>query len=669
MGASVPDAHFYGSDRVVSFDPVGAEDDAAAMQESDVANYLVTKANRGDSFEAIYSFVKDALMQPTAYAKVYVEKEERSYMRTANGLTEGQLAELDAMENVEITERGSETIQVPVQTTDQNGQPVEAMQDVVLHDVKYRETDDRPKIRIIPVPGEEALIDHNHTSLNLDGARFVAHRVRKYKSELLMDDEWDVTEDDLMSVMSYGEESEFNDERTHRLFYEDENPDGNEGDDDKADPPFWCHEIVMWVDYDEDGTAEYRKIKMIGHEIFGNEECDYQPMIAMSSIIMPHKHNGMALAEMVEDQQQLLTTLHRNMLDNVYRTARDRKYISEDGLIDDGSTMDAILDPTSEYVPVRGPNASAVVMPEQQKSIVGEVLPVIQHTQSRSAMRTGVAPENSVDDQVLNSAKTGAFLSALDKASERIELIARVMAETGLKQLFRKIHVLARTYPDVARTVRLRGQWVPIDPSSWRERTDMTANIGLGTGNRQEQIAFLQAMLETQIRPEVQGLGIVKPEHVYHTVSKLAEAGDAGAAEQFFISPAAPDYQPPQPPSPDPVAVAQAELFRSQAQAVVMDQQNKAQKTQQDGQIALSKLQVDSEGKRLDNQAKMAELTHKGQELELKRAEMTAKTAQEQAKVGETEAREENLDASSDLMEAQRVKALADAEKSVAEPT
>ena len=651
---------FYGSDKVVSFDPVGNEDEGAAEQETDACTFVVTKANRGDSFEAIYSFIKDALMSPTAYAKVYAEEEERSFVRRESELLPDQVAKLTESPNIELIEQKSRQIQVEVPTQDQQGQPVMAVQDIEVFDVRYRETDDRPRVRIIPVPGEEVLIDNNFTALNLDNAPFVAHRVRKHKSELLR---MGYSEDEIESVGGFGSDAEFNDERTHRLFYEDENPDGDQDEPDESMAPYWCHECYLWIDADEDGIAEYRKIFLIGTKIFENEEVDYQPMIAMSSTIVPHKHAGMSVAEMVEDQQQLLTTLMRNLLDNAYALARNRRVISEDSLLEDGATMDALLNPVADYVPVRG-DAAAAVAYENRPNAIGDLMGVIQHTQSRTSMRTGVSPENSVDPDVLQTAKTGAFMSALDKAGERIELIARVMAETGIKQMFRKAHTLIRTYPDISRTVKLRGEWIPIDSQSWRERIDMTANVGLGTSNKQFQIALLKDVLTYQTEV-AEPRGLATPQQIFNTLEQLIEAGDVGASERYFMSPARPEYKPPEPPPPDPVAMAQAKLFESQSQAVIMEQQRKGQEAQAKTQMDGARLQMDGQKSQAEIQLKDAELQHKTKELQFKQSEAQQRAESDAAKTAETEAREENLDADSDLKEAQKIKTLADAEKSL----
>ena len=101
----------------------------------------------------------------------------------------------------------------------------------------------------------------------------------------------------------------------------------------------------------------------------------------MSSVRIPFKHNGLSLSEMVEDLQLLLTTLSRRLLDNIYSTTTNRKFINESMLTDDGETMEALLDPTAEWVPVAGVPHDAV-MPIQPISIIDQILPVITHHQN-----------------------------------------------------------------------------------------------------------------------------------------------------------------------------------------------------------------------------------------------------------------------------------------------
>ena len=648
---------FTGGDKYVIFDPASPDDEDAAKQETDIINHLLQKANGSEGFLAIYSFVKDALINPTAYAKVYVEEQERIITREGRQLTAMDLQKLMEDENIEITEQESEVVQVPGMNA--FGQPM--MQEVELFDVKYKQTDDRPKLRLMSVPGEEVLIDDQFTGQDLDMAHFVAHRVRKTRTELIRmgydEDEIDAVGEQLSS------EDTWNDERTHRLFFEDEHPDDEENELDETMQSYWVHEVCMDVDYDDDGIAEYRRIVLIGHHVFENEETDYQPMVSMCSSIVPHKHTGLSLAEMVEDLQRLLTTLTRQLLDNVYHTNTNRKFFSEQALLDNGETMDAMLDPQSEWIPVHGSVRDAV-MPEQPQSVIDQILPVIQHAQAATSMRTGVAPENNMDPNVVQESTYGAFMGALEKAGERIEMIARVMAETGMKQLFRKAHVLARTHPDIAQTVKLRGQWVQMDPTSWQDRTDMTVRKDLGVRDKQQIQAMVTALL--QIQQEIAlPMGLANPQNIYNALELLTESANAGHVSQFFIDPSTPGWQPPQPDPP-----AQDQLYMAQAQAVGQEQERKKEELHIDAQLEGRKTEIDAEKGMQDVNKAQAETQIKWKELEIKERELALKEQELMLKRIELEkmgAETANTDADTELKGAQVIKTLADADKAEAD--
>jgi hypothetical protein len=68
-----------------------------------------------------------------------------------------------------------------------------------------------------------------------------------------------------------------------------------------------------------------------------------------------------------------------------------------------------------------------------------------------------------------------------------VKLIARIFAETGIRDLFSLLHMTIRKNGSQAQTMRLRNQWVTVDPRDWRARNDMTINVGLGTGSKAEQ--------------------------------------------------------------------------------------------------------------------------------------------------------------------------------------
>ena len=662
---------FIGRDKVVSFEAVSAEDEELAEQETDVVNYKIMKANGGDGFLAIYDFIHDALLYPTGYIKAYVEEEEKTTTHTLSDVLPEGLSVLTDDPDVEIVEQNSRMVMLDLPVSMPQGQPqgqpgteyMTAPQEVEVFDLTYRKTKTERRLRIMSVPGEEALIDNDLTSLNLDHGDFVCHRTRKAYSELVRmgydPDELDTTAE--------SDDFQWNDERVNRLFYEDENPD-SEDEDDASMRNFWVHECFVWVDYDGTGTAQYRRVVLIGSQIFENEETDYQPMVAMSTIPIPHKHNGLSLAQLVESYQQLITTLTRAMLDNIYVLNNLRQFVSENAFLEDGTTMDAMLNRAAQYIPVRGLAVEAAAI-EPFQSIIGDVLPAIQHSQQAVSMRSGVAPQNNVDPAVVQQANTGAFMGALEQASERIEMIARIFAETGIKQLFRKVHQLCRMYPDIVTTVKLRGEWVPVDAAKWDERTDVTANVGLGFKSRAQVMETLMSLLT--IQRESMEAGLSTPKEIYNTLEDLVTSADLGNAERYFVDPDGPGYQPPQP-QPDPQAI----LAQAQAQALQMEQQRKAQEFQHNAQMDMAKMQGEQQkaaaaGQKAQADAQKAQTDAqlKVLDFESKRDERMQKQQQIDNETAKTEADVDNTDADTDLKDAQTIKTLAEVDEVGNEPT
>ena len=83
---------FCGSDQVVKFAPVSAEDEKASEQETDYVNHVFMEKNSG--FLVLYSFIKDALLSKVGIVKVFWAEEERESTETYEDLTDGQLAML-----------------------------------------------------------------------------------------------------------------------------------------------------------------------------------------------------------------------------------------------------------------------------------------------------------------------------------------------------------------------------------------------------------------------------------------------------------------------------------------------------------------------------------------------------------------------------------------------
>ena len=600
----------FSGERVASFIPEGHEDEQAAEQETDVVNHLLFEMENG--YLALQSWVKDCLMYPTGYSKIWVEQVEKVKTERYRALTIEQVIQLNDSEGIELVAA--------------TAYPTELGE---LYDVECKVTTTKPVLRFEAVPPDEVRVSDRHRSIELDECDFVAHVTRKTRSELL---EMGVPESILDAV---GEGSDETNESVNRGRFSVEDPDDDEG----ALKEYDVEECYLLADVDGDGIAERRKVIKIGREIWQNEEDDYVPLVAMASIIMPHTHTGMGMAEPVMDLQLISSTLMRQLLTNLYRINQPRKYVGENALLEGSLTMDALLDAASEVIPVRDPSA---IMPEVIQPLAQAILPVMQEVTQQKQLRTGINPNISLDPNVLKQSTEGAFAQAMDHASQRLELAIRGMAETGIKTALRKAHRLIREHFGSDLAVKLRNTWVPVNPREWAERTNLKVAVGIGTKSKQERLAG--AMAIAQLQEKLMAIGLVQPQHIYAMASEVVEASGYDGAERFFVDP---QKTPIPPKQPDPLMMAQVESLKAQGQAMMTDAQAK-----------MAQAQIKQQEAQLERERAMFEAQMKQREGQLK-----AQQAQWDAQIaaGKANAEVRHIDADTLLKAAQRVKTLEEA--------
>ena len=588
---------FTSGDRVVEFVPVGPEDEQAAEQETDIANHYLFK--EGNGFLAIHHWVKDALMFPNGYIELDCEEVERSRVEEYQGLSAIGLQQV----MMSLAMKGE------VEVLGHDERMTEAG---VAYDVKLRVTWTEKKPRLIPVPPDEMLVDKNCLSLDLDEADFVGRRVKKSKSELIAEG----FDADKLELIGATDEHSWGDERTNRLFYEDEEPDDSD-ETGGAERKYWVYRVVTNIDEDGDGRLERRRIVMIGDTIFEDEETDYQPFVALASILLPHKHTGMSYIDIAKDLQEIKSTLWRQLLDNIYKMNTRRKYVGEAFISDEAGTLDVLLDNSSEFIPARDPNS---IREETVQPIVSDLLPVIQGVAEMQNVRTGISPQLSLDPDVLQQTTMGAFNSAIEQASQRIEMLVRIYAETGFRQLFRKMHQVLRTYIDRPKIIRIRGDWVEFNPATWDERSDVTVNVGLGFQNKEQKMALLAQLLGLQ--KEGLAVGLADNSTIYNTLESLVSNAGVGHVSKFFKDPA--KTPPPPPPQPDPMAM----LALEEAKARALEAQTKAQTAEANAAAQQKELELKTVQLQLEIEKTRAEIAKIAKDMRSTDADIGLKRAQ-----------------------------------------
>ena len=580
---------FTTTEDIVYFEPKSQNDEQSAKQATDYCNWVFYRENEG--LIILHNWFKDALLQKVGIVKAYWDAKEDVVKEKYRNLTEDELALLMSDGSLEIVRQKVDMIEIG---TDEMGMPVQAPS----YSVTVKKVNKSGQVRIENVPPEEFLI--SKAAKTIDDSPFVAHRRLMPRSDLIAMG----YDKDLVDSLPTYDDLSFTQERIAR-FDQGENPD----DSPSMDPAMQnleVYECYIRIDEDDDGIAELRRIVYCGSEILENEETDVVPFHSICPIPIPHKFFGQSLADRTMDIQLIKSTVTRQMLDNLYLTNNARI-----GVVDGQVNIDDVLNATPGGV-IRLKNAAAIV-PIQVPSVTAQAFPMLEYMDSVQAKRTGVNDaQQGLDPDVLSNVTAAAVAAMVKSNSGKLELIARIFAETGVKSLFRGILHLLGKYQDKEKIVRMRGEYVSFDPRTWANEYDVSVNVGLGSGDRDQKLTMLQMILSKQ-EQILQQFGpsnpLVSVGQYRNTLAKFIESAGFKDANQF-INPITPEQDAalaqPKPPTPD----AQAEVAKMLADV-------EREKTQ-------AKAQIDSAKLDLERQKLEAEYTRKGIEMQMQNQRDTA---------------------------------------------
>jgi hypothetical protein len=606
---------FAGSEEVVRFLPTSPDDIEAAEQESDYVNHVFLKHG---GFLTLYSMIKDALLSKTGLVKVSWREEK--YRRKETYLDQDDetfkyLSTLPDAEPVEHTEKpdpnvSRETIGPPAMSPP-----------AMLHDVTllFKETRGYPLCE--PVPPEEFGISRNARGIKDAGYTF--HEVQKTQAELI---EQGYDKKQIEALPSWTDVAKT--ESTSRDTV-DESMVGSD-DINKANRTVMVTEHYPVLDYEGDGDARLYRITTGGEsgEILkrdGKEdivEWDEQPFAAITPVIVTHRFWGRSVADLVMDIQRIKTALLRSLLDNAYLANNPRTEISESHA-SENTIDDLLVSRPSGVVRTRQPGGlNTLTTPP----IGGHVFPMIEYMDATREWRTGVTRQGQgIDANVLQNQSATATVQAFNASQARAKLIARIFAETGIKDMFTLLHAVIRKNGSKAETVRLRGKWVQVDPRHWRERNDMTVSVGLGTGGKAERLQNHMLIVQAQTSALQAGLtNLVSQSNLFNSAKHLVTLTGNKNVEEFFTDPAT---QPPLQPKPDPKMLelqAKNEIEKTQAAADIATTNRKVE-----AEIALAqqKFAFEREAMQAEFQLKIAEMNAELQiEREKNQSDMAMKT-------------------------------------------
>lgn len=629
---------FTGSDQIVVFEPQGPQDEASAKQATDYCNWVFHRDNEGMAI--LHDWFKDALLQKNGIVKAYWEDKEDITKERYFDLSNDELAMILSDESMEIVEQ--DTTEFPI--FDPMGMPVVDPMGVPVmgatHNVVVQKRKKSGKVRIENVPPEEFLISKK--ARTIADSPFVAHRQMLTRSDLIAMG----FNKKQVEGLQMDDALAYTPERVAR-FSAGEQPYQVQTDDPSMQE-IEVFECYIKTDVDGKGIAALTQVFYAGNEILEDEkgkemieEVDYVPFHSICPIPIPHKFFGNSLADRTTDIQLIKTTITRQMLDNLYLT-NNARVVAVEGQVN----IEDLLTSTAGGV-IRAKSQGAVSQLVVQ-NVAQAAFPMLQYLDTVQSKRTGVSDASQgLDPSILQNVTAAAVASMQQAGAGKIELMARIFAETGVKSLFKGILHLLCKYQDKPRLVRMRGEFVEFDPRTWANQYDVSINVGLGAGNRQEQMAMLSMIVAKQEQLIGQfgpANPYVSPAQYRNTLGRMVEIAGFKDSAEFYkaITPEqdqALSNPPPQQQQMPPevqalMAKTQADIQANQAKAQA-DLQLQQQKMEGEMQLAQQKAALDLQLMREKETAKlMLEREKQQQYFAMKQQEFEAEAQLKAMKIG-----------------------------------
>lgn len=681
---------FTGGDSVVEFEPTKAGDDAEQEAKSitDYLNYIFFKKNNGHS--VTYTMFKDALLQKRGIVKVWWDDRHEETKEDYQGLSDVELSQLldddeltpvshstrpdedDAKQRQQAIEQLTQQLQQAMQAAGQPGQQgssqqppgmppaapapamapagpaptgmpggaaaqlpanqqaaqaaqqiqaqiqhIQSLPPVMLHDIEVKRSKTGGKVTIEPVPPEEFLISRK--AKNIATASFVGHRVPRTLSDLRS-----MGYKNIDNISSDDVAAEMNAERIERLSFDDEQAYLNVdvSSTDESQRQVWLTECYVRCDFDGDGISELRKVVRAGNQILENEVVDVVPFVSVCPVPLPHKFFGLSIADLAFDSQLTKTALLRAKIDNTFLQVNGR-YFAIDGQV---NLDDLLTSRPGGVVRIKQPGAVGRL---DQGAMDGSADSMLEYMEQFLESSTGwTRMSQGMNAGSLQGTATGMNI-VTNKDDMRLDLIARNFAE-GFCDLFKLMLKLVCQHQHEPVEIKLNGAWMSVDPTEWRNEYDVSINVGLGVGNKDQRVQHLMALSQKQ-EAGLQ-IGVATPENVYNANVELAKELGYKTVDKFFTDPS---KQPPRPPPPPPYQV-QVEQMKQQGEAqhnqflAQAEQQKIAMQDQQHQREIQRDLDVERMKQSMEMQQQTALNQLEAQRDELK-ARLDAQVAQHQA--------------------------------------
>lgn len=610
---------FVAGERVVEFIPATRKDQAYCKQAGDLAHHCFYSENPGVT--VLYDTVKTALIQKIGFTKTWWKVKNLEEKQTLSGLAKPNVDELRAEDGVTITEESAE----PINVVSIDPAALPAYADGMTYTISLVRKKKVGYCCIESVPPEEIKVSQR--AKNIEDLDYICHETEVTRSKLL---EMGFDYDDVMQLAA--NKGNDQDSRKDRRFYDENRTDAGKRAR-LTDTLTLCEEYPL-LDIDGSYTAKRWQIFRVHKTILAKEEFEEHPFDSWTADRIPHRLIGLALADKVKQTQFVKTHLTRQLLDNVYLANNPRIEVP-DQAVSEGTIDDLLTYRIGGLIRTKGQGGmlKPIVVPDMS----GNTLQAITYLDSVREQQSGIVRNGmSVSSEAIDPKSATEARKEDRNEQSRKRLMIRMIAETLLVPVFRKVLKLLVKYQDAPKTIYLSGEFVDMDPRDWNADLRAEVSVGLGYANRDENLMGAQIISGAQ-QMAVE-LGLVGPEEAYETGVELVRAVGWKFPDRFFKNPRTPEFQAEmqrKAQQGDPKMVEVQGKLQMRAQELQMEGQFRQIESQRDFEIEMLKAQakqaIEQQKTDFDFRAKLLQINA---EFDLKQQQMMMEFALQRQQMG-----------------------------------
>ncbi len=526
MRATVLEA-FSANTRIVYFRPEKGETVAGAKQATDYCRHVFFKENEGET--VLYETLTDGLKNRFSVVKVYFEESEDDQDYDFENLTPEELTlELEKYKEWDIKES--------------------FVDDDNLYSGTFTVTTRKKNICTEVIQREDLLVSNNAPSLTK--AKYAIHRTSKTRSYLAK--AYGKEKAEKLNFQEAAGRYAFDYEKQAR-FEPVGHMIGSGEAHDAANEETTLYEIYINIDMEKKGTTSLWKVMFSCGEVLHKERVSRMPFASFIPLPVPHTFFGENYAKAVIPMQNARTVLIRQIINHSLVTNNPRQQVLNGTLLNPNELLENRL---GGVVNVRRMDGIAPIPQAQLNPFIFNLIQMINEDKEEV---TGISKlsQGMNKDAVSSQNSQGMVEQLISASQQRTKIISRRFG-IFVKELWQLIYATAVDHMDEAEYIDATGNYVPVTPHEWKERTAASVELTLGYGDQDKEAqkwievdaAFSQ---DPQLKP------LYTLDRRYNVISRAMEAKGIEDIASVLLPP---EEMPPQ--EPDPMMLLEMELKKSQ---------------------------------------------------------------------------------------------------------